>query len=404
MSTILPFRALRPEPAQAAAVAAVPYDVVDAAEARALAADDPLSFLRVSRPEIELPEDTDPHADIVYATGVRNFARLRAEAPLVQEASAEPVRLPASDGRPRADRRRRVLLGRRVRGRRHPQARTDAQGQGGRPDPAHPRPAGPDRTGLPDLSGLGGRGCGRRANDGRRAALRLHRGRWRPAHRLARRGRRRSRRWSPPSRPSRPCTSPTATIEPRVRCALARRCGSARPASGALEADTFLAVAFPDDQTQVLPYHRVVKDLGGHSPESFLDGLREHVGLAPGTDTPAGAGDVSMYLAGEWYTLHLVPAPDGTAPADRLDVQLLHDQVLRPVARDRRPADGRADRVRRRDPGPGGARRAGRLGRGGRRLRDGARQRRGPDAASPTAAASCRPSPPGSSRNSATAC
>ena len=38
-----------------------------------------------------------------------------------------------------------------------------------------------------------------------------------------------------------------------------------------------------------------------------------------------------MYLAGEWYTLHLVPAPDGTAPADRLDVQLLHDQVLAPL-------------------------------------------------------------------------
>jgi Uncharacterized conserved protein len=88
MATLHPFRALRPRPGQASAVAAVPYDVVTAAEARALAADDPLSFLRVSRPEIELPTDTNPYADAVYEAAVRNFARLRAAAPLVEESTA----------------------------------------------------------------------------------------------------------------------------------------------------------------------------------------------------------------------------------------------------------------------------------------------------------------------------
>jgi uncharacterized protein (DUF1015 family) len=81
----------------------------------------------------------------------------------------------------------------------------------------------------------------------------------------------------------------------------------------------------------VLPYHRVVNDLAGHSPESFLDGLREQCEVAPGTDTPAGPGIVSMYLGGAWYALHLVAAPDGTSPADQLDVQRLHDQVLAPL-------------------------------------------------------------------------
>ena len=85
MASLHPFRALRPLPAQAAAVAAVPYDVVNATEARALANENPLSFLRVSRAEIELPADTDPYGDAVYAKAVANFARLRSEAPLIQE-------------------------------------------------------------------------------------------------------------------------------------------------------------------------------------------------------------------------------------------------------------------------------------------------------------------------------
>ena len=70
----------------AAAVAAVPYDVVDTDEARALVAGRPLSFLRVGRSEVELPEGTDPHADVVYEQARRALERLRAEAPLEEEA------------------------------------------------------------------------------------------------------------------------------------------------------------------------------------------------------------------------------------------------------------------------------------------------------------------------------
>ena len=62
MSLIYPFAALRPVPKAAAAVASVPYDVVNTDEARALATGQPLSFLHVSRPEIDLPAGTDPHA------------------------------------------------------------------------------------------------------------------------------------------------------------------------------------------------------------------------------------------------------------------------------------------------------------------------------------------------------
>src|SRR6476620_4493138 len=76
MATLYPFRALRPIPSAAAAIAAVPYDVVDVEEARSLADGNPLSFLRVSRPEIELPAGTDVHSDAVYARAEQNYERL----------------------------------------------------------------------------------------------------------------------------------------------------------------------------------------------------------------------------------------------------------------------------------------------------------------------------------------
>src|SRR5437762_12767933 len=85
MALITPFRALRPTPDAAARVAAVPYDVVDTEEARALAEGNPLSFLHVSRAEIDLPAGIDPHADLVYERAGANFVTLKAKAPLVME-------------------------------------------------------------------------------------------------------------------------------------------------------------------------------------------------------------------------------------------------------------------------------------------------------------------------------
>src|SRR3954469_9525959 len=84
MATLYPFRALRPRPADAAHVAAVPYDVINTDEARALADGNPLSFLRVSRAELELPPHTDPYSGAVYDRAAENFKRLK-EAALVVE-------------------------------------------------------------------------------------------------------------------------------------------------------------------------------------------------------------------------------------------------------------------------------------------------------------------------------
>src|SRR5918996_6475348 len=85
MASIQPFRALRPAPEAAPRVSSVPYDVVSTDEARQLASGNPLSFLRVTRSEIDLPPQTDPYAPEVYAKARENFETLKSRAPLVFE-------------------------------------------------------------------------------------------------------------------------------------------------------------------------------------------------------------------------------------------------------------------------------------------------------------------------------
>src|SRR6188768_1709647 len=87
MALLYPFRALRPMPANAAAVSSVPYDVVNTEEARELAAGNPLSFLHVTRPEIDLPPGVDPYSSAVYQRGRENLEQLRRTAPLAVEQS-----------------------------------------------------------------------------------------------------------------------------------------------------------------------------------------------------------------------------------------------------------------------------------------------------------------------------
>src|SRR5688572_12745722 len=86
MATIRPFAALRPKPELAARICELPYDVMSSEEARQMAADNPLSFLHVSKPEIDLPPATDLYDASVYAKGRENFQKLIAEGALRQEA------------------------------------------------------------------------------------------------------------------------------------------------------------------------------------------------------------------------------------------------------------------------------------------------------------------------------
>ena len=76
MARVEPFRAWRPRAEISRQLASPPYDVLSSAEAREMAADNPLSFLHVVKPEIDLDPDTDIYSDAVYAKGSENLQRL----------------------------------------------------------------------------------------------------------------------------------------------------------------------------------------------------------------------------------------------------------------------------------------------------------------------------------------
>src|SRR5207249_3361279 len=84
MATIKPFAALRPAPELASQICELPYDVMSSAEARQIAGANPLSFLHVSKPEIDLPPATDAYSPQVYAKGKENFQRLIGQGALRQ--------------------------------------------------------------------------------------------------------------------------------------------------------------------------------------------------------------------------------------------------------------------------------------------------------------------------------
>ncbi len=85
MATLKPFAALRPKPELAAQICELPYDVMSSDEAREMAAGNPLSFLHVSKPEIDLPPGTDLYSPQVYAKGRENFQKLISQGTLQQD-------------------------------------------------------------------------------------------------------------------------------------------------------------------------------------------------------------------------------------------------------------------------------------------------------------------------------
>jgi uncharacterized protein (DUF1015 family) len=93
----------------------------------------------------------------------------------------------------------------------------------------------------------------------------------------------------------------------------------------------FLAGIFPDTELQVMAYNRVVQDLQGLTRNEFMAAVEESFAVVPGTPVPSRRGEISMYLAGRWFTLSPLP---GVVPDDlvgSLDVAVLQDRVLAPI-------------------------------------------------------------------------
>jgi uncharacterized protein (DUF1015 family) len=328
MALVAPFRALRPTPASASRVAAVPYDVVNAHEAHALADGNRLSFLHVSRAEIDLPSDTDPYADAVYRKAVENFEWLERQAPLVVEDSPRlyVYRLKMGKhvqtgiaGTFSIDEYDRGVI------KKHEHTRRDKEDDRTRHMIQLRAQTGPvfltyrasdavDRvvarmTSQPPLFDF-------TAEDGVLHTI------WRAEDADA---------WNLVQALH---SIPVLYIaDGHHRAASAARARQQlRGSAGAPgEWDTLLAVAFPDNQVQVLPYNRVVKDLAAHTPESLLEKLREKFVIRNGSAAPERKGEVAMFLDGRWHTLVLGDPPRDLSPSDRLDVSRLQQTVLTPL-------------------------------------------------------------------------
>jgi len=331
VANIRPFSALRPPAARAKDVASVPYDVVNTAEARALAAGNPLSFLHVSRPEIDLPEGTDLYSDRVYRRAAENFEKLRAQCPLETESSPaiyvyrlimgnhEQIGVVACCSVDEYDK---DLI------KKHERTRRDKEDDRTHHMLVLRAQTGPvfltyrarrdidamvmETTMMPALYDF-------TADDGIQHTI------WRAPDLV---------RYVEAFR-----EVPLLYIaDGHHRAASASRArAEMREQSFAYTGDEdynfFLAVIFPDEQLQILPYNRIVKELNGLAREEFLEQVRNaFVVTEAAVAAPSEPKRWSMYLDGRWYGLALpadTPPPSGVV--DSLDVSLLQERLLDPI-------------------------------------------------------------------------
>jgi uncharacterized protein (DUF1015 family) len=326
MATLSPFAALRPKPDLAARVCELPYDVLTSEEAREIAKGNPLSFFHVSKPEIDLPPGTGLYSPAVYAMARKNFDRLRAEGTLRREA------------------RRAFYLYRQVMGRhaqtgivgvascreylngtvkKHELTRVDKED-----DRVRHMEALEAQTGPAFLL--------HRADAELDALIAAESQRAPETDFVAADGVRHSS-WLLPE-------ACTARVEARLgatgafyiadghhrSAAAARVCQTRNGAGGSAE---FLAVNFPHTQVRILPYHRVVRSLGGQTPASLLERLKTVGRVEPGDGTePDARREVGVFLDGRWHRLRFHAELEGQGRLeDRLDVALLQRHVLEPM-------------------------------------------------------------------------
>jgi uncharacterized protein (DUF1015 family) len=102
-------------------------------------------------------------------------------------------------------------------------------------------------------------------------------------------------------------------------------------AAPARASDSFLGVAFPDDQVRILSYNRTVKGLNGLEPDAFLEAVKQRFAISPGGASPHRKGEIAMYVANRWYTLRTREEHSGDDVIAGLDVSVLQDRLLDPV-------------------------------------------------------------------------
>ena len=104
--------------------------------------------------------------------------------------------------------------------------------------------------------------------------------------------------------------------------------------NGSEEFNYFLSVLFADEQLMIMDYNRVVKDLNGHTPETFLQVVSEIFEVVPNESEnhyPRQKGEFGMYLDGKWYYCNVRKEDQCTDPVEGLDVSILQKKLLTPV-------------------------------------------------------------------------
>jgi uncharacterized protein (DUF1015 family) len=338
MSTIKPFRGLRPDPRKAAEVAALPYDVMSSEEARAMAEGNPFSFLHISKPEIDLDPGIDPHSDVVYATGRANLQRFEEEGILRRDEKPnlylyrQKMRIGDRDHVQTG-----VVAGASVeeyeRGliKKHELTRADKELDRTRHVDTLNANTGPvflTYAAVPTIDRLVAKACEEKpaydfvADDGiahtfwvvdrEETIAALVSEFARLPHLYVADGHHRSAAGSIVGRRRREA-NPNHTGEEGYNC--------------------FLSVIFPHDQMYIMDYNRVVLDLNGHSEKTFLEKVSERFAIEP-TDRPQPDAPTrfGMYLGGRWHRLTARPGTfDAANPVASLDVSILQANLLAPV-------------------------------------------------------------------------
>jgi uncharacterized protein (DUF1015 family) len=329
LTLIQPFRALRPAPGRAEEVLAPPYDVLSSAEARERAKGKPLSFLHISKPEIDLDPHIDPYDDKVYAKGAANLSRMVETGVLVR------------DAKPRYYVYRLTRQGRTQTGlacvaaladyatnrvRKHELTTPVKETDRVRQIEAVNAQTGPVMMGYPAAPAIdamlaraatGTAVVDITADDGVRHQM-----------------------WVIDDEASIAALTKAFEALPAIyiadghhRSAAAARVAAAR-GTRAGSHHYFLSVVFPDHEMTILDYNRVIRDLNGRTPEALLAALRDRFTVTPadGPVTPKAAAEFGMYLAGRWYRLtlrgDLIPHGD---PIGRLPITLLTRNVIEPL-------------------------------------------------------------------------
>jgi len=347
MATLKPFAALRPRPELAAQICELPYDVMSSDEARRLAAGNPLSFLHVSKPEIDLPPETDSNAPEVYAKGKENLDRLIAQGALRQDpqpcfylyrqAMGQHSQVGLVAAASCAEYLDGVI-------KKHELTQPDKEDDRMRHIETLSAQTGPaflTYRAVPALDEF--------------VALRIAAG---PEVDFTAKDGVRHTAWTIGDPEGIQFVAERFAGIPflyiadghhrsaaAARVYLKRKTNSAHPTFGHPlpcgrgegwgegRAASFLAVIFSHNQVQILPYNRVLKDLNSLSVAQLWQKLESVFVIKPdGAAKPARKHELALFLEGAWHTLRFRPQFTTTNdPIERLDVTLLQKYVLDPI-------------------------------------------------------------------------